>query len=551
MRYWIRPVPSLVCGLVVAFLPCVAQSKSELHPFPVSIDEVREHLIGDPPIVRVSLPQREAAILGMEGVSVRVTVDANGAVLSAVADKNVSADIKSRVESAAKTTQYRPFERNGRPVRATFEEQVGVLPPELVPKRHVPFPTIHDWNSIRITLSRTACFGTCPAYRVEIHGNGTVLYEGQMYVALTGTHRGSIGKETVSELVEAFRNIDYYSLQDEYVWGATDLPTYETSIAIDGKSKAVKDYAGEQVGMPLSVSTLEMEIDRLVDTERWTKGNQNTAKTLLQEKWNFKTSEAVETLAKIAESGNAEAVSDLLALGVPLDASRKAATKTLVQAGLRGDVPMLQAILDAGGAKNQDGINAALLAAASAGRLETFRLLIDAGANPIATDKSERNLLMAAAGSGVPAVVQEVLAFNPDVNARAAQGRTALMEAVGLHYGIERKEVNRAEVVRMLLEQGADTSLQDEEGNTALIECQDADAALILIRHGANVNAQNKDGVTPLINTGVPDVARVLIENGADVYLRDKDGKTALEHAKQYSMTDKAAVITAAQAGKP
>jgi hypothetical protein len=69
MRYWIRLVLSLACGLLLAFLLCAAQTKSEFHPVPVSIDEVREHLIGDPPIVRVSLPEREAAILGMEGVA--------------------------------------------------------------------------------------------------------------------------------------------------------------------------------------------------------------------------------------------------------------------------------------------------------------------------------------------------------------------------------------------------------------------------------------------------------------------------------------------------
>jgi ankyrin repeat protein len=71
-----------------------------------------------------------------------------------------------------------------------------------------------------------------------------------------------------------------------------------------------------------------------------------------------------------------------------------------------------------------------------------------------------------------------------------------------------------------------------------------------LIKHGANVNTQNKDGLTALINTAVADVARVLIENGADLYPRDKEGKTAFEQAKQYGMTEKAAVIEAAQAHK-
>ena len=45
------------------------------------------------------------------------------------------------------------------------------------------FPEIHDWNTLRITLSRSGCYGRCPVYKVEIHGDGTVLYDGKVNVA--------------------------------------------------------------------------------------------------------------------------------------------------------------------------------------------------------------------------------------------------------------------------------------------------------------------------------------------------------------------------------
>jgi ankyrin repeat protein len=550
MRHGMRASLASICSVFLASALPFTQNNSENHPLAVSFDEVRDHLKGDRPLIRVSLPQRESALLGMQGIPVRVTVDVNGNVISAIADKSVSADLQSRAEAAARDLHFRPFERDGHAVVASFEHRVIVLPPELLPRTHIPFPTIRDWNSLRMTIKRTACFGTCPSYRVEIHGDGNVLYEGQAYVAVTGSHRGSVSKETVSELVDAFRNTDYYSLEDEYVWPATDLPTYETSIEIDGKLKKVKDYAGEQVGMPLSVSKLEAEIDRLVDTERWTKGNENTVKGLTDEKWDFKSPQAAEMLARIAESGQPGVVSELLAAGVPIDPDNKTATMALVQAGARGDVSMLQALLGAGARRNTKSLDGALFAAASAGRLEAVRLLIANGATPTPETPSSRTLLIAAAGSGVPGVVQEVLSFNPDVNTRGAQGRTALMEAVGQPYfGTERVEVNRAEVVRLLLERGADPNIQDERGNTALISCAwHADAALALIRHGANLNTQNKDGLTAIINSVSPDVARVLVENGADLYLRDNEGKTALEEATRFNRPDKAAVLEAAQA---
>lgn len=550
MRHRMRVSLASTCYVLLACILGFTQDSSENHPLAVSFDEVRDHLIGDPPLIRVSLPQRESALLGMQGIPVRMTVDVNGNVTSAVSDKSVSADLQSRAESAAKNLHFRPFERDGHPVTASFEHRVIVLPPELLPIIHTPFPTIRDWNSLRMTLKRTTCFGTCPSYRVEIHGDGTVLYEGQAYVAVTGPHHAAVSKETVSELLDAFRNVDYYSLRDEYVWPATDLPTYETSIEIDGKLKKVKDYAGEQVGMPLSISKLETEIDRLVDTERWTKGNGNTVRSLTDEKWDFKSTQATEMLARVAKSGQPEVVSELLTAGVPIDPESKAGTMALVQAGARGDVSMLQALLGAGAGKNTKSLDGALFAAASTGRLEAVQLLIANGATPTPETPSSRTLLMAAAGSGVPGVVQQVLSFKPDVNARGLQGRTALMEAVGQPYfGTERTDVNRAEVVRLLLKRGADPNIQDERGNTALIECAwHADAALELIKHGAKLNIQNKDGLTALINSVSPDVARILVENGADLYVRDKEGKTALDEAKRFNRPDKATVLEAAQA---
>ncbi len=169
---------------------------------------------------------------------------------------------------------FRPFEDQGHPVPAQFEIQMPVRALVEQAPKHVPFPQVHDWNSVKIVLSRTGCYGMCPSYSVEVHGDGAVLYGGRAFVAITGSHRTSVSSDVVSEIVEAFRAVDYFSLKDKYMWGATDLPTYTTSISIDGKTKRVIDYAGQQVGMPESVSRLEDAIDRLSGVERWTTARQ-------------------------------------------------------------------------------------------------------------------------------------------------------------------------------------------------------------------------------------------------------------------------------------
>lgn len=137
------------------------------------------------------------------------------------------------------------------------------------PNVNAAFPEIHDWNTLRITLSRSGCYGRCPAYKIEIHGDGTVLYDGKVNVAHKGRHTAKISHASLVELVDFFRRANYFSLRDRYVSGITDNPAYETSISFDGVSKSVLDYVGQSVGMPSTVSDVEAAIDRLSGASKW------------------------------------------------------------------------------------------------------------------------------------------------------------------------------------------------------------------------------------------------------------------------------------------
>jgi len=137
------------------------------------------------------------------------------------------------------------------------------------PGGNVPFPTVHDWASVKIALKRTVCLGACPAYDVEIDGNGDVLFTG-ISPALD-ERRHHISREALQGLVEVFRKANYFSLDREYRIGATDLPTCITSISIDGRSMPVTDYGGLQVGMPTSIRDVEDAIDEVAGTSDWLK----------------------------------------------------------------------------------------------------------------------------------------------------------------------------------------------------------------------------------------------------------------------------------------
>ena len=67
-----------------------------------------------------------------------------------------------------------------------------------------------------ITLERTPCFGTCPAYTVTVNGRGQVIYEGRDFVRVKGTHRTTIDPKAVETLVGEFQGAKFFELENEY-----------------------------------------------------------------------------------------------------------------------------------------------------------------------------------------------------------------------------------------------------------------------------------------------------------------------------------------------
>jgi hypothetical protein len=126
-----------------------------------------------------------------------------------------------------------------------------------------------------ITLERTTCFGTCPAYKLTIFDDGKVVFEGKDYVKQKGKAEGQITKAQLAELVRAFNKINYMRLDDQYngercpdLW--TDYPTAITSINQDGQVKSILHYQGCR-GLTVldQLTTLENKIDEVANTKRW------------------------------------------------------------------------------------------------------------------------------------------------------------------------------------------------------------------------------------------------------------------------------------------
>jgi ankyrin repeat protein len=544
-------LPLLITVVFMVQTASLVSTPNPPAPIAIPLTEVRQHMVEKWPLLRAqagpNLTPAERSSLAFGSVTFDVIIDTKGNVISAKYNPKVielPPEVVVQAEAEMRAIHFKPFERNGHTVTAEFLLDVVLLPPELKTNGHVPFPKVKEWSSVKITLSRTACFGKCRAYSIELSGDGMVLYDGKSNVAFIGAHRGFVPLGNIVDLVKLFEKADYYSLRDKYNCGASDMPTQTTSIEIDGRRKQVVDYCGENMGMSAAATQLESDIDRLAGSERWTQGNAETLAALQSEHWDLQSHEAAATLARLADLGSTQAVVDLVSAGVPLHGNGRRGDElhggccpAVFSAARDGDIAMLRALLDAGAASDAETLAGTLVAAAESGKLEKLNLVLASGASIKTGNLGGLTVLMGAASSGSPAMLKEVLKSNPDVNAEMlipkqqcpdylangfsecpkTNGHTALMEAVEAsdYRNISAEGIDRIEVVHMLLAAGANANARDIKGKTPLMLCgQDPARALLLLKAGADPNARDLQGHTAMYYAW-GEVREVLLANGA------------------------------------
>jgi len=120
------------------------------------------------------------------------------------------------------------------------------------------------------TLERTACYGTCPVYKLTVYRDGTVEYTGVQFVKVTGKATGQITEDQVDEIEDLFLQSEYLKLKDaEHSYQVSDMQSAITSYTPPGgKAKAIRHDLGDTAA-PQPLMRIEAGIDRLVHVERW------------------------------------------------------------------------------------------------------------------------------------------------------------------------------------------------------------------------------------------------------------------------------------------
>ncbi|MCE7980488.1 MAG: ankyrin repeat domain-containing protein [Caldilinea sp. CFX5] len=175
-------------------------------------------------------------------------------------------------------------------------------------------------------------------------------------------------------------------------------------------------------------------------------------------------------LIDAASQGDLAAVQQWLAQGANIHAADGAGVTALIAAAYANHLAVAEFLIEAGADVNvQDNTQqSAYLIATSEGYVDLLRLTLQAGADVQRTDSYNGTGLIRAADRGHVEIIQVLLETPIKLDHINRLGWTALLEAIILGDGGAR----HTEVVRLLVEAGADVNLADGNGVSPLAHAQ-------------------------------------------------------------------------------
>lgn len=126
-------------------------------------------------------------------------------------------------------------------------------------------------KDLEISLVRTACFGSCPDYKLIVKADGSIKFTGRRFTKTKGEANGKITQSQIKQLVNEFETANFFALQSSYSCVVDDSPSEIISIKLKDKTKMVRHLFGCEVnGDALErIENLGKKIDEITNSKHW------------------------------------------------------------------------------------------------------------------------------------------------------------------------------------------------------------------------------------------------------------------------------------------
>lgn len=310
-----------------------------------------------------------------------------------------------------------------------------------------------------ITLERSTCFGSCPAYLLQIDSSGAVSFKQGPPSNRHDERTSTITAEQFQGLTAGFTAIRFFDLDDAYGPTYEDGPTTTLGLLLEGKAKKVTHSDRSPPGLV----ELERRIECTANVHGWLHGDPRrfTLQSPVAGPW----------------MGGGEDLKNERFVRYDVHAGIKPGVNALMLAAGLGDVTEIRRKLREG-EKVNDGDETgwtALMIAAVMAQPKSVLALLDAGAQIDQRDHHGDTALIGAAAvrfgnlQSVAEVVGTLLAHGASVAATNDLGESALMWAA---------RSGNAGTIKILLLAGANPALVDQSGHDALFYLRSARDAL-------------------------------------------------------------------------
>ncbi len=299
-------------------------------------------------------------------------------------------------------------------------------------------PALAQTSQNAITLERTICFGSCPAYLLRIDSSGAVSFRQGPPANRHEEHTSRITAEQFQDLVAAFTAIHFFDLKDVYEPTYEDGPSTYIGLTLDAK---VKRITHANVAPP-GLEELERRIDRVSNVHRWLHGDPRrftlqspVSGPFMGEGEDLKNEMNVRhdaydgikpgmtPLMRAAGVGDTEGVRRALQQGDDVNGGDETGWTALMFAAVTAQLQTVTAVLDAGARADQRDVhgNTALIGAAAVrfgdlrAAAEILSILLVHAASVDATNDLGESALMWAARSGNPESIRVLVMAGANV----------------------------------------------------------------------------------------------------------------------------------------